>query len=91
MSRAFAKIFLIALISLSQSQAAIGEWYIKGEVTKITKTSVVISVEHSKDKIAIPKDMIKPELAKIGAKIIRNVTEEELIKMASIKSGGGSK
>lgn len=91
MSRIFTKIILAFLLFSNQALCAVGEWYIKGEVVKVNKTAVVVQISKSKSKIAIPLDMIKPDLHKIGAKIIKNIKEEDLLKMASIKSGGGSK
>ena len=48
-------------------------------------------MEKSNSELLVPKQLLKEHDLRVGMKILRNVSESELVQIASIKSGGGSK
>lgn len=82
---------VIFLIFPLIARAAHGEWYIDGTITKVNSKSVILKMDKSKTELLVPKQLLKDEDLKVGAKVLRNLTESEIVQIASIKSGGGSK
>ncbi|PIP93975.1 MAG: hypothetical protein COW00_02955 [Bdellovibrio sp. CG12_big_fil_rev_8_21_14_0_65_39_13] len=82
---------VIILIFPLIARAAHGEWYIDGTITKVNNKSVVLKMEKSNSELLVPKQLLKEHDLRVGMKILRNVSESELVQIASIKSGGGSK
>ena len=82
---------IIILIFPLVAQAAHGEWYIDGTITKVNNKPVVLKLEKSNSELLVSKQLLKDQDLKVGMKILRNVSESEIVQIASIKSGGGSK
>ncbi|PIR04691.1 MAG: hypothetical protein COV57_03140 [Candidatus Liptonbacteria bacterium CG11_big_fil_rev_8_21_14_0_20_35_14] len=84
-------IALILLCTPLIAFGAKGEWYISGIVTKVNKNSIVLTMDKIKTELLVPKQLLKDKDLKVGAVVQRNVTEAEIVQIAKVKGGGGSR